>query len=136
MFLNDNATVICLNRSPHLHYIQSMIDRMKSLNTIYVDGYVSILPANWSVGPFLFGPTRHLIAFLNYFRFNFNAQVLYDRFPKYLIDFFKAWGYYYNHSPRKLEIEPTERLIPLDDLVASIVEVFPTMQPSTRQENQ
>ncbi len=130
IFLNDSATVICLNRSPHLHYVQSMIDRMKNLNSIYVDANVSLLPVNWSVGPFLFGPTRYLISFFNYFKFEYDEQSLYDEFPKYLIEFLKYWGFYYNDDERKGYIEKHEQLVLIDDLISNVVDIFSHMKPN------
>ena len=130
IFLNDSTTVICLNRSPHLHYIQTMIDRMKKHNTIYIDANISLLPVNWSVGPFLFGPTRHLLAFFNYFKFNYDVRDLYDDFPKYFIYFLKAWGIYYNDEETKGYIELPKRSVSLDDMIANVVELFQHMQPT------
>lgn len=129
IFLNDNANSICLNRSPHVHYIQTMIDRMKTLDSYYVEANVSLLPADWSVGPFLFGPTRHLLAFFDYVGFKYNAQALYDSFPKYMVEFLRAWGRYYNDDERKTYIDPAESNVTLDDLIVNVVDTFSHMQP-------
>ena len=37
IFIGDNKTTVCLNRSEHFHPIQIMIDRMKGLQSSYID---------------------------------------------------------------------------------------------------
>jgi hypothetical protein len=133
IFLRDGAMSICLNRSPHVHYIQTMIDRLRGLDAWYVEANVSILPADWSVGPFLFGPTRHLINFLNYQGFSFDATKFIDEFPVYLIDFLKIWGIYYNDALRKTYIEDEEKTIAFDDLIKVVVDTFSHMAPQLKR---
>ena len=110
-----------------------MIDRLRGLDAWYVEANVSILPADWSVGPFLFGPTRHLINFLNYQGFSFDATKFIDEFPVYLIDFLKIWGIYYNDALRKTYIEDEEKTIAFDDLIKVVVDTFSHMAPQLKR---
>ena len=136
IFLSDNATSICINRSPHIHYIQTMIDRMKGLDSYYIEANVSLLPVSWSAGPFLVGPTKYLFSYLNYFEFTYDAQVLYDEFPKYMISFLKAWGLYYNDEDRKTWIDSTERILLFDEIVGRAVDTFSHMHPDMANRSQ
>ena len=128
VFLNDGAQCISLNRSPHVHPVQTQIDRMKGLDAVYVEAHVSLLPADWSVGPFLFGPTRHVMAFFDHQGFAWERQALQAPFPHYLAEFMKIWGLFYNDPRRQAYLEPQEQTVAFIDLVASVVDTF--LQPA------
>ena len=91
VFLKDQAEIICLNRSPHFHPIQIMIDRMRSLNSIYIDTFIFNLKSNWSTGPFLIFPTFHLLHFINSRKFHFQFFILYKNYPIILILYLKSF---------------------------------------------
>ena len=83
IFLRDGATSICLNRSAHFHPIQIMIDRMKSLNSIYVDAFVFGSGSNWSSGPFFLFATESVRNFFKFEKIQFNYFLLYRMYPTY-----------------------------------------------------
>ena len=123
IFLNDQSTCICLNRSEHIHYVQTMINRMRNLNIIYVDAFFSTVPSNWSTGPFLFAPTKYLITFFKEQNFNFKERKLYESFSPFLLNFLIAWGIYYSRTNRANHIEDEEtrkRALDFDGLVLHI----------------
>lgn len=123
IFLKNQSTCICLNRSSHVHYVQTMIDRMNHLNAIYVDVFFSSIPSNWSAGPFLFMPTKYLLHFFRDQGFHFNERRLYKAFPLYLLDFLKTWGDYYRNPARSDQIEDEEtrqKVLNFDDLIVHI----------------
>lgn len=124
IFLRDGAQCICLNRSPHVHPIQTMIDRLRDLDAVYVEANVSLLPADWSVGPFLFGPTRHLLAFFDHAGFHYDGVALRAAFPSYLAEFMTIWGHFYLDPRRQDYLEPQERSVAFHDLVAGVVDTF------------
>jgi hypothetical protein len=124
IFLNDGARCISLNRSPHVHYVQTMIDRLKGLDAVYVEAHVSLLPASWSVGPFLFGPTRQLLDFFDYAGFAHSPDALRQQFTPHLLEFLRIWGLYYNDPQRRTHIDPSETRLPFDSLVAAVANTF------------
>ncbi len=81
LFMSDNSILVCLNRSPHLHPPQSMIDHMKNLKTTYVDVFLfSFLNLDWSSGPFYVYPSKYFMKFIyNDFSFKkpFNLTTIY-----------------------------------------------------------
>ncbi|MGI9211902.1 MAG: glycosyltransferase family 61 protein [Methylococcaceae bacterium] len=124
IFLRDNVELICLNRSPHIHYPQTMIDRMKGLNTSYVDAYFSVLPADWSTGPFLFGPNKCLLEFFNHksFAYDYN-KLLYSSLP-YFYEYFRIWGFYYSDENNRKLIDPEEMDVSVETLSEGINHIF------------
>jgi len=129
VWLPDGARCISLNRSPHVHYVQTMIDRLKQLDAVYVDAHVSILPASWSVGPFLFGPTQQLLDFFDYQGFAHSPAALQAQFGPHLLEFLHIWGLYYNDAQRRTHIDPSETRIPFDELVARVAATFRSPPP-------
>jgi hypothetical protein len=83
IFLRDGATSICLNRSAHFHPVQIMIDRMKSLNSIYVDAFLFGSGTNWSSGPFFLFATESVRNFFKSENIQFNYFQLYKGYPAY-----------------------------------------------------
>lgn len=53
MLLTNNSNLIIMERQTTINEIQLDIDRIKKLNTIYVDSYVEPFPASPGIGPFL-----------------------------------------------------------------------------------
>ena len=100
IFLKDNVECIYLNKSPEIHYIQTMIDRMKNINSNYIDVFMSLLPANWSIGPFWIGITEHL---LSYFK-DCNMKYIISKSNRIILKntilYFQSWEKYYG-SPDK-----------------------------------
>jgi len=90
VFLEDNCECVCLNRSAHFYSVQFMIDILKKLNNVYIDAY--IFPNRkrnlGPIGPFLFGPTKHLFEFFKINNFKYNKFILYANFPLLLIIYF------------------------------------------------
>jgi hypothetical protein len=89
IFLQDGSTSVCLNRSGHFHPIQTMIDRMRNLNVIYVDSYLFGIQSNWSDGPFLLFPTRYLLRFLKAENLEFEYFELYRKYPIFVLEYSK-----------------------------------------------
>ncbi len=89
IFLQDVSTSVCLNRSGHFHPIQTMIDRMRSLNVIYVDSCLFGIQSNWSGGPFLLFPTKYLLRFLKSENLEFEYFKLYKKYPIFLLEYAK-----------------------------------------------
>ena len=124
IFVNDNTEVICLNRSPHIHYPQTMIDRMKGLRSCYVDAYFAVLPADWSSGPFLFGPNKSLLDFFNTRAFNYDYAQLVIGMTAYLYEYLRVWALYYDDEVRRGLIDPQDREISVNTLSKSLNEAF------------
>ena len=124
LFLPDGARCITLNRSPHVHYVQTMIERMKGLDAVYVEANVSLLPVDWSAGPFLFGPTRHLFDFFHHAGMQHDAQAMRAAFPAHLAEFLKTWGLLYSDPRRQAYLEPQEQARPLADLIDTVADTF------------
>jgi len=63
IFIPDNATLVCLNRSPHFHPPQIMIDRMKKLKTLYIDIFLFRF-GDWSTGPFFIYRSKYFVKWI------------------------------------------------------------------------
>ena len=100
IFLNDDTTCICLNRSAHFHPIQTMIERMKGLKNIYVDVFIFSSRRNFGDAPCLLAPTRFLFNFYKSESFSFDKFSHFKKMPKYFIDF--IWLNITLWLPRKL----------------------------------
>ena len=124
LFLPDGARCITLNRSPHVHPVQTMIDRMKGLDAVYVEANVSLLPADWSGGPFLFGPTRHLFDFFDHAGMQCDRDAMRAAFPAHLAEFLRVWGHVYADPRRQNAVEPHEQVLPFHNLIDSVVDTF------------
>jgi hypothetical protein len=94
VFMEDGAELICLNRSPHINYIQTMISLLFNINTIYVDSYIDLLPTT-AHGPFLFGMNENLINFFEYRNFTYPLDKYYKEMPDNVCEFMKVWGDYH-----------------------------------------
>lgn len=103
IFLRNEVTIVCLNRSAHFHPIQIMIDRMRELNSIYVDSYIFGVKTNWSSGPFLLFPTRYLLEFIKGENFAFEYYGLYAHYPLF----------FYRYAVRAFRRIIVDRLKPL-----------------------
>ncbi len=124
LWLPDGARCITLNRSPHVHYAQTMIERMKRLDAVYVEANVSLLPVDWSAGPFLFGPTRHLLDFFAHAGMAVDAAAMRAAFPAHLAEFMTTWARFYSDPQRQAWLEPHEQVRPLADLVDGVADTF------------
>lgn len=124
LFLRDGARCITLNRSPHVHYAQTMIARMNRLDAVDVEANVSLLPVDWSAGPFLFGPTRHLFDFFAHAGMAVDAAAMRAAFPAHLAEFMATWARFYTDPQRQAWLEPQEQVRPLVDLVDSVADSF------------
>lgn len=60
IFLDDQKSTICLNRSEHFHPIQIMIDRMRDLNATYIDVFIFSTDAAFGNKPCFVAMTKHL----------------------------------------------------------------------------
>jgi len=63
LFLDDSATLICLNRSQYFHYHQTAIDKMKNLDTYYIEADISLLPVSLGCRPIFSEPNTISIRF-------------------------------------------------------------------------
>jgi hypothetical protein len=124
IFLEDGVQVICLNRSPHIHYPQTMIDRMKGLQTYYVDAYFSLLPADWSSGPFLFGPNKCLLDFFNGHQYTYDYGNFVFNMPAYIYEYLRIWALYYNDDMRRTLIDPQDRSLTVASVSQSLCDAF------------
>jgi hypothetical protein len=91
IFLNDSSKLVILNRSNHVHPMQTMINSLRNLNVTYVDSFTDILPVSWDCGPFLFGYTEHLASFLKSNNMSFNEKKLKNVTDSNIIKFVSAW---------------------------------------------
>jgi len=60
IFLDDKKSMVCLNRSEHIHPIQIMIDRMRGLNATYIDVFVTSSAENFGDKPCFVAMTKYL----------------------------------------------------------------------------
>ena len=97
VFMNDGNTCICLNRSAHFHPIQTMIERMRHLKSVYVDVFIFSSVANFGDAPCLLAPTKHLLSFFEANKFVYDKNKLYKKFPRYFYD-------YITIKPRRLAL--------------------------------
>lgn len=65
IFMKKNSKLICLNRSKHIHPLQTMINYFRSLNVIYVDTHLNFFKPNFSNGPYNIIISKQLRRFLN-----------------------------------------------------------------------
>ncbi len=90
LFMNDNQTCICLNRSAHFHPIQTMIERMRQLESIYVDVFIFPSIKNFGDAPCLLAPTKHLFDFYESQNFRYHKLKHYISMPRYIFKFMDA----------------------------------------------
>jgi len=90
IFMNDGNTFICLNRSAHFHPIQTMIEKMRNLKSIYVDVFIFSSDRNFGNAPCLLAPTKYLLDFFEVYKFDFNKFKFYLKFPMYICGFIIA----------------------------------------------
>ncbi len=90
IFMSDRETFICLNRSAHFHPIQTMIERMKNLESIYVDVFLFSSSKNFGCAPCLLVPTKYLFNFYEARKFFFNKFYHYLNTPRYFVKFVDA----------------------------------------------
>lgn len=100
IFLKDDTTCICLNRSAHFHPVQTMIERMKRLKSTYVDIFIFSSKRNFGDAPCLLSSTRFLFNFYKSNNFSFDKFDHYKKMPKYFINF--IWLTIKQWLPRKL----------------------------------
>lgn len=87
IFMDDGNTFVCLNRSAHFHPIQTMIEKMRNLKSIYVDVFIFSSDKNFGDAPCLLAPTSHLFDYFKEQGFNFNRTLFYVKFPYYIYKF-------------------------------------------------
>lgn len=90
IFMNDSNTFICLNRSAHIHPIQTMIERMRSLKGIYIDVFFFSSIKNFGDAPCLLAPTKYLFDFFETYKINFNKFKFYFKFTLFICRFIIA----------------------------------------------
>jgi hypothetical protein len=98
IFMNDENTFICLNRSAHFHPIQTMIEEMRSLKGIYVDVFIFSSDRNFGDAPCLLAPTKYLLDFFKTYDFTFNKSKLYLKFPLHMFSFIVAMPQNFIHK--------------------------------------
>jgi len=98
VFLREGATIVILNRSEHIHPIQTMINEMRRLRCVYVDSFYDLLPVNWSIGPFSFCYTPFLEAYLRENHMAYDRAALIAASTRNLILYIKTWSEYYADS--------------------------------------
>lgn len=87
VFMEDERQIICLNRSAHFHPLQTMIDKMKNLNSIYVDAFIFSSDKNFGNSPCLLFPTTNVLSFFNFHNFRYNKWVLITKAVGFLCDY-------------------------------------------------
>jgi len=114
LFVSDNSKVIVFNRSAHVHPHQTMIDKMRNLNTTYIDIFYPNLPVSWDLGPFGLFLTPQLEEYFKKYDFKYNAKKLKKNYYKnlqrmvnswvlaYKSDYFNQYLDYFNFSARDL----------------------------------
>jgi hypothetical protein len=88
VFMSDESSIICLNRSAHFHPIQTMIEKIKSLKSTYVDVFYFSSDKNFGDQPCLLTPTKFLLNFFVSSKFKFSKVNLYLSFVYSLFKFF------------------------------------------------
>ncbi len=125
IFLRDGTTTVILNRSNHLHYFQTMIDEIRCTNSYYVDANVSILPSNFCVGPFLFGPTKNLLMFLDDCNYSYNKEQFFKTFVNSFAMYVKLWSATYeNKKTRCYLIDESDMVFNFDTITYLLNEAF------------
>lgn len=121
IFLPDNSEIIILERSNHIHYIQTMIDQIFNLNTTYIQCHKNILPVSYSAGPFLLDRTNHLIDFYK------DRKMKRDKKNNLgisdIYDFLKQWANLYQNTLYRIENNGKE-YIDKSDIVKIIEDVI------------
>ena len=87
IFMDDCNTAICLNRSAHFHPIQTMIERMRDLKSIYIDVFTHSSIHNFGDAPCFLFPTDNLLRFFVAYKFKFNKIALYLKVPNHFLQF-------------------------------------------------
>lgn len=90
IFMNDGNAFICLNRSAHIHPIQTMIERMRRLKGTYIDVFIFSSIKNFGDAPCLLAPTKCLFDFFEAYNFDFNKLKFYLKFPLFICRFILA----------------------------------------------
>ena len=98
LFCSNNVNLIILNRSPHVHIIQNMINEMRHLNTTYIDAYYPILPVDMSIGPFSFYFSKYVKQFCVDNHMKYNERVLKKKSKKNVMTYLKTWAEYYSNA--------------------------------------
>jgi len=84
IFMNDGNKFVCLNRSAHFHPVQTMIERMRCLQGVYVDVFYFSSNRNFGNAPCLLAPTKYLFDFFKSYKFTFNEFEFYLKLPLYV----------------------------------------------------
>lgn len=121
IFLPDNSEIIVLNRSNHVHYIQTMIDQLFDLNTTYIECHKNLLPVSFCLGPFLIAQTKYLEKFLDSRKMKYkkNKQVE----TKLIFHFLKVWASIYKNPDCFIENNGKEYVEKID-LVKAIESIL------------
>lgn len=90
IFMEDNNSFICLNRSEHFHPPQTMIEKMKSLNATYIDVFYFSSDKNFGDQPCLLTPTKYLLNYFFFIKFKFYRTKLYVSFVFSFLKFFSV----------------------------------------------
>ena len=102
IFLKNYSRVIILNRSRHVHFVQSMINQVKNLQVIYVDTYCNILPVTFSGRPFVLLYTKHLHRFLKDNNMTFDKWKMIFSSIDYVIKFIYNWPHCHQNASMPL----------------------------------
>jgi len=110
IFLPDGSRIVCLNRSAHFHPLQTMINRMRQIDAVYVDAFLFSSIRNFGELPCFVFPTRHLLRYFSDHSFAYSGSALVTlalfEFPsfalKYLYVEYSRLLHYLDSSPRLL----------------------------------
>lgn len=99
LFAQDGQKTLIVERQPTINEIQVDVDRIRSLNVIYIDGHYGIYPVNAGYGPFFMAYNQYFKQFSEDFGYvepdPYYLSQLYIRksLAQYMRVYKKAYGY-------------------------------------------
>lgn len=131
LFCKPNTSVVVLNRSSDIHYVQTQIDQLRNLKTTYVDSFFDLLPVWLSIGPFSFGLTIYLKVYLDSRSFKYNNFLLKARSVKDKLDLIKRWYKVYSDSKKLALLQ--NKITVQKVSVKNVVEIIGTLLGKRRE---
>lgn len=92
LFANAGTTLIILKRHENINLLaQSMINKIKGINVIYVDATFNLLPTHHVNGVFLYGPTKNFITFSKNMGYDITNEIENFRLVDYAYEYLEKW---------------------------------------------
>ena len=117
IFLPNNSEIIVLNRSNHIHYIQTMIEKLFDFLSVHIQCHQNLLPVSYCQGPFLISPTKYLKNFFKDRKMKFNKHL--ELSTSDIFKFFREWANIYK-NPNSLIENNKKEYIEKSDIIALI----------------